>query len=87
MFEALLEFVEDHVEELLRVLLNDHVDGIAAVVFEGETEVDWVEVDAVTQLQVGEHPLELVENVVVHGYRAFVVRLAHEVLWFFIVSG
>ena len=43
-FERGLEFIEYHVEELLCILLDHHVDRLSSVVLVGETEVNRVEV-------------------------------------------
>lgn len=54
-FYALLDAVEEHVEELLGVLLSAHVDRIALEVFEGVAEVLRVVFLLLGQLEVGEH--------------------------------
>ena len=65
-FQCVLQPVEDHVEELLGILLNRDVDWLTSEVFEGETKIIGVVVQAVTTLQKGEHPLELVEDIIIN---------------------
>ena len=66
--EFAVQLVEDHVQELLGVLLHCGVRGVAAGVLEGEAEGHGVVRVPVCELQVGEEALQLVQDVVVDGF-------------------
>ena len=57
LLQSLLQFVEDHVQELLSVLLHTHVHRLSRKVFKRVAEVRWVVVDSVGHLQETEHLL------------------------------
>lgn len=64
--ETGLQLIEDHVEELLCILLDGYIDWFALVVLEGETEPEWVVIGSIGELQVGEQLLELVDDVIIN---------------------
>lgn len=55
------EFIENHVEEFLRVLLNADVDRFSHVVFKREAEPSWIVIQSIAQVQIREHLLELMQ--------------------------
>ena len=63
--EHFLESCKEDIEELLGVLLDGGVRGVAIEVFEGETETKGVEGLALRELKVRKHDLKLAEEVVV----------------------
>jgi hypothetical protein len=75
LFQPVFELVENHVQELLGVLLDAHVHGLAREVLEGEAEVRRVVRLPFGLAQEGEHVLELVEHVVVHHFAVFFALL------------
>ena len=64
--QSALQLVEYHIQKLLRVLLDQHVNRCARKVLEGEAEFVGVLVYAVAEFEEAEHALELVQHVVVH---------------------
>ena len=73
--EHVLDAVEDDVEELLRVLLDGGVGGLAVEVLEAEAEVGGVVVLALGELQVRHEPLQLVQQVVVDHLALVILEL------------
>ena len=64
--QELLQASEENIQEFLSILLNRCVRGIAVKVFEGKAESQRVESLAFGQLQVGEHDLQLLQEVIVN---------------------
>ena len=63
--ESFFKSVEEHVEELLGVLLDGYVDRVAVEIFEGETELVGIVLLPLCEFEIGEHGLELMEDVVI----------------------
>lgn len=77
MLETLLDPIKQHIEELLGILLPADVNRVTFEILEGETEVLRVVLLLFSELEVGEHRLELMQEVVVE----VVAAVVHEVLW------
>jgi hypothetical protein len=79
--QAIFNLVEEHSEELLRVLLLSGVSGVPLKVLEGKAKLVGVEIDSLGYLQVGEHFLDLVERVVIDLFALVLLQiLSHAIV-------
>lgn len=61
----MLQSVEQHIQELLGILLHSHIYRVAFEILKGKTEILWIVLLLLSDLQVGKHLLQLMEQVVV----------------------
>ena len=64
-----LYFIEDHVQELLSILLNGDIHWHILIVFETKTEILRVILLSCTKFEEGEHYLELMKHVIIEKLR------------------
>jgi hypothetical protein len=80
--DSFLQLIEDHVQELLGILLHTYIHWVAVEVFEAEAKLIRVIFLPFSELQICKHALELMQKIIVD----FLEATLNEVLWLLIVG-
>lgn len=84
--ESSLQFIEDHIDKFLGILLDGHIHWLSGVVLEGETELVRIVVRSIRIIKVGKQSLKLVNHVVVDQLFITISPLVEDfVLWLIVV--
>lgn len=65
-FQPVLQLKENHVEKFLSILLDGNIHRLSSVILERKTEFSGIVTDSVAEFEIGEHFLDLMQNIIIN---------------------